>query len=234
MEYKLAVDRVGDLTRVEGQSHQPQNPVIRLVAKVISYVFHPLFIPVLIGWYLVTIQPYLFSNFSAGRKALTLVQFFLMYSFFPLVTVLLSKALGFLDSIYLKTQKERVIPYIACGVYYFWMCYVFRNQPEYPKEVVQLAIGIFISSWAGLIANIFMKVSMHGLSMGLLLVFMAMMTYQHTLNATIYMSIAVMIAGLVCTARLVVSDHRPREIYIGLLLGAISQLAGVGIDKILP
>jgi hypothetical protein len=234
MEHKLVVDGAGGLYELDKDGHRPQNIVIRTVAKVISYVFHPLFVPVLIGWYVITIQPYLFSSFSPGKKALTLVQFFLMYSFFPLVTVLLSKALGFLDSIYLKTQKDRVIPYIACGIYYFWMCYVFRNQPEYPREVVQLAIGIFISSWAGLIGNIFMKVSMHGLSMGLLLVFMARMTSEYSLNATIYMSIAILIAGLVCTARLVVSDHTTREIYVGLLLGAASQLVGVWVDKILP
>ena len=78
-----------------------------------------------------------------------------MYSFFPLVTVLLAKGLGFLDSIYLKTQKERIIPYIACGVYYFWMAYVLRNQPEFSKEVVQLSMAIFIASSLGLLVNIY-------------------------------------------------------------------------------
>lgn len=214
--------------------HQPQNPVIRIVAKVISYIFHPLFIPVYIGWFLIKVQPYLFSGFTPFKKITTLIQFFLMYSFFPLVTVLLCKALGFLDSIYLRTQRDRVIPYITSMIFYFWMCYVFRNQLDYPDEVVYLAIAIFIASIAGLMSNIYMKVSMHGMSMGILVTFVAILAVLQGGNATIYMTVAVLIAGLVCTARLIVSDHTPREIYIGLLIGICSQLLAVWVNGILP
>jgi hypothetical protein len=234
MESQLVVDRARGLQEHRETDHQPRNKVIRLLAKLVSYVFHPLFVPVLIAWFLIRVQPYLFSSFSASDKFIALVRFFVMYSFFPLVTVLLTKALGFVDSIYLRTQKERVIPYIICGIYYFWMCYVLRNQPEFPREVVHLAIAIFIASWVGLIANIFMKVSMHALSMGILVTFTGMMAADFPVNSTIYISIAVFIAGLVCTARLIVSDHTQKEVYTGLFLGAISQLLGVWVDGILP
>ncbi len=39
-------------------------------------------------------------------------------------------------------------------------------------------------------------------------------------------SIALVIAGLVCTARLIVSDHSVKEIYMGLFVGIISQIIG--------
>lgn len=179
-------------------------------------------------------QPFLFASFTPAKKMITLLQFFIMYSFFPLVTVLLSKALGFLDSIYLKTQRERIIPYIACGIYYFWMCYVLRNQPQYSKEVVQLSMAIFIASSIGLLVNIYMKVSMHAISMGILLAFMLMLSFTQSGNYTIYLSIAFLLAGLVCTARFIVSDHTPAEIYSGLLVGLLSQLIAVWADGILP
>ena len=79
-------------------------------------------------------SPISFCQFHTNGKTDPILRFFIMYSFFPLVTVLLAKGLGFLDSIYLKTQKDRIIPYIACGIYYFWMCYVLRNQPNFPKR----------------------------------------------------------------------------------------------------
>lgn len=234
MKTKLVAVGNGRFGGYRNTAYQPQNPVIRGLAKAISYIFHPLFVPVYIIWFLLTMQSYLFASFSPGKKFLTLAQFFLIYSFFPLVTVLLARALGFLESIYLKTQKERVIPYIACGVYYFWMCYVLRNQPEYPREVVQLVMAIFIASSAGLIANIYMKVSMHGMSMGVLVMFMAVLALEQAASYTIYMSVAVFIAGLVCTARLVISDHSQKEIYTGLFVGAFSQLVAVWADGILP
>jgi hypothetical protein len=234
MSTRLVVDQTSQLNEFRETGHQPQNPVVRFMAKVISYVFHPLFVPVYIAWFLINAQPYLFASFSPADKMLAIVRFFIMYSFFPLVTVLLAKGLGFLDSIYLKTQKERIIPYIACGVYYFWMCYVLRNQPQFSKEVVQLSMAIFIASSLGLMANIIMKVSMHAISMGILLVFMSMLAFTQAENYGVYISIAFLIAGLVCTSRFIVSDHTPKEIYTGLLVGGISQLIAVWADGILP
>lgn len=233
MEPKMVINDEG-LQEYRDISHQPQNPAIRVIAKVISYIFHPLFIPVYITAFLLSVQPYLFDSYTPAKKTIKLIQYAVIYSFFPLVTVLLTKALGFVSSIYLKTQKERIIPYIACGIYYFWACYVVRNQPENSKEVVQLAIAIFVASWGGLMMNIIMKISMHAISVGILLMFMGIMASSQGGNYSLYFSITILIAGLVCTSRLVVSDHTQREIYLGLVIGAVSMLAGVWIDGILP
>jgi len=39
------------------------------------------------------------------------------------------------------------------------------------------------------------------------------------------LAIALLITGLVCTSRLIVSDHSPKEIYWGLFFGLFCQLA---------
>jgi hypothetical protein len=234
MSTRLVVDPSSQLQEVRETGYQPKNPILKAVAKVISYVFHPLFVPVYIAWFLISVQPYLFASFTPAEKLITIIRFFIMYSFFPLVTVLLAKGLGFLDSIYLKTQKERIIPYISCGIYYFWMCYVLRNQPQFSKEVVQLSMAIFLASSIGLLVNIIMKVSMHAISMGILLVFMALLAFTQTGSYGVYLSIAFLITGLVCTSRFIVSDHSPLEIYTGLLVGAASMLLAVWADGILP
>ncbi len=234
MSTKLVVDAKHELRELREPGFQPQHPAIRIVAKIISYVFHPLFIPVYLAWFLITVQPYLFGSFTPSQKTITILRFFIMYSFFPLVTVLLAKALGFLDSIFLKTQKERVIPYIACGIYYFWMCYVLRNQDQFSKEVVQLSMAIFIASSIGLLVNIYMKVSMHAISGGILLAFMVLLSMTQPGNYAVYLAISFLIVGLVCTSRLILSDHTPAEIYIGLLVGCVSQWLAVWADGILP
>ena len=234
MNNKLIVDRNEGLQEYRETGHQPQSAVIRVVAKIISVIFHPIFVPVYVAWFLVMVQPYFFHSSNFTQKFLVVVRFFILYSFFPLVTVLLCKALGFVQSIHLKNQKDRIIPYIASNVYYFFMAYVLRHQPEMASQVVQFAIAIFIACSIALIVNVYMKVSMHAISMGILLVFIGMLAPLHAANYTIYISITVLIVGLVCTARMIVSDHTPKEIYVGLLLGAFSQLAGVWADGILP
>jgi hypothetical protein len=174
-ESKLVVDRDRGLREFNEQSYQPQNPVIRIVAKVISYIFHPLFIPFYIALFLFLVRPHLFSSGPYAQKVLKVFRFIIMYTFFPLVTVLLAKGLGFLNSIYLKTQKDRIIPYIACGIYFFWMAYVSRHLEDTTPSEIQLTIAIFLASSLGLIANIYMKVSMHAMSMGILVIFILML-----------------------------------------------------------
>lgn len=234
MNTKLVVNSESQLQEYREPGYKTQSKILLLAAKIISYVFHPLFVPVYIIWFLINIQSGLFAGFSPSDKMITVLRFVIMYSFFPLVTILLAKGLGFVDSVFLKTQKDRIIPYVVCGIYYFWMSYVLRNQQQFSGEIVQLAMAIFIASSIGLIANSFMKVSMHAISMGVLIVFMGILASVLTVNFTLYLSIALLIAGAVCTSRLIVSDHTQKEVYTGLLIGGLSQIIAVWADGILP
>jgi hypothetical protein len=199
------------------------HPAIRIAARVISVIFHPLFIPVYISWFLIFINP-LFPAINTGDKWILLLRFVVMYTVFPLITVLLTKALGFVQSIYLKTQKDRIIPYIVCGIYYFWMWYVLKTQPEFPRYFVMLRLSIFIASFVGLIANSFMKVSMHTISVGVMITFILLLAFLTDVNYGFYIGIAFLLAGAVSTARLINNDHYPIEVYAGLVIGIVSQL----------
>ncbi len=214
-------------TRTEGK-RTPSSPVIfppflHTTARVISVVFHPLFIPLYIIFFLIYNTP-VFPGFSDSDKGLLLIRFFVMYTLFPLVTILLAKGLGFIPSVYLKTQKDRIIPYIACGMYYFWMWYVLRNQEEFPRALVLFSLAVFIASSAGLLLNSYFKISMHGLSVGVASAFMYLLSFLFEMNIGVYISITIFISGLVCTARLINGDHYPVEVYSGLFIGVLSQL----------
>jgi len=226
MSSHLAVNEQNQLEENRNSNSPSQPSFLRIIAKIISYVFHPLFVPVYIVAFLVYIQPYLYAGFSAWDKQIVVLQAFVMYTFFPLVTVLLLKALKFIDSIFLKTQRERVIPYIACGIWYFWAWYVRHNLPETPHELVYFSLAIFIASSIGLLANIYMKVSMHAISMGIVATFLMLMGFSQDISFTVYISVSLLVAGLVCTSRFIVSDHTQREVYAGLLIGVVSQLIG--------
>lgn len=224
MSTRLAVGSKNQLQEFR-ESEIPQQPAgIRLAAKIISYIFHPLFVPVYLSWFLVSIAPYLFASFTAWEKSMVILRFFVMYSFFPLVSMLLLKGLGFIQSVYLKTQRERIIPYAICMIYYFWMWYVLHNQPEIPQPTVLLSLSIFIASIAGWLANIYMKISMHAISMGVMVTFILLLAFSQEISFGLYISIALLITGLVCTVRFIVSDHTQKEVYVGLLVGIVSQL----------
>lgn len=207
---------------------------LKYMAVLVSWIFHPIFIPVYIVISLIQINPLLFGSSSAQDKAFIILRFFIMYCFFPLITVLLAKGLGFIKSIYLKTQKDRIIPYIASGIYYFWMCYVLRHQPVFATEIVILSMAIFIAASLGLIANIYFKISMHGISAGIAVAFFVLLAATQPNVTTLHLSIVLLLAGLILTSRLILGAHNSRDVYYGFFLGVISLFAAIFADKILP
>lgn len=198
------------------------HPALRTAAKIISYIFHPLFVPVYFGWFLVYVLR-LFPALDPFRKSMLIIQFFVSYTLLPLATVAIAKALGFIQTIYLKTQKDRIIPYIATMIFYFWMWYVSKNL-GFPKESVVFSLAVFLVICLGTFFNTYFKVSMHALSMGVIITWFFIFSFTSSINFGPYLSIALFIAGLVCTARLINSDHRPFEVYAGLFLGAFAQI----------
>jgi hypothetical protein len=219
MSTRLIVDRSSRL-----QELRDQPSPIRLTAKIISFIFHPVFVPVCIVLFLLYIHPSAFAGFTGWEKKMTLLQAILMYSFFPVISVLLLKALKFIDSVFLNTQKDRIIPFVICNIWYFWIWYVWRNLPDSPREIVVLSMAIFLASAIGLMANIYMKISMHTIAMGVMISFIMLLAFTQSVRMGVYISIALFIAGLVCTARFIVSDHTPKEVYSGLLAGVAALL----------
>ena len=202
--------------------HQPQ--WIRVLAKIISYIFHPLFIPVYLAYFVLEVRSYEFAGLDDWNKTLKLLLIVVSCTFVPLVSVLLLRGLNFIDSIFLKTQKDRIIPYIICMTFYFSIWYYFKKNHEI-KDLVSMSMGMFNASVFGFLANIVMKVSMHAIAVGVMCTFIALLGFTDTVSYSFYLSVGILIAGFVCTSRLMVSDHKPKEIYFGFLIGVFSQLA---------
>ena len=198
-------------------------------ANLISYIFHPLFIPLYVGYFLMFIHPTYFVGYGSKEKYWLLIRVAYTMVFFPIITVLLLKAIGFIESVFLKTQKDRIIPYIACGIYFFWGYLVFRNQPSIPSILTAFTFAVFLSSSVALIANIYFKISMHAIGMGGVLGLFVVIMNSNTMLMTGPLSLAFLITGMVCTARLLISNHSDKEIYMGLLVGIACQLVAAVI-----
>jgi hypothetical protein len=204
--------------------------VIKAFAHFFSFIFHPLFIPLIAAWFLAFLQPGYFTGISPHDKVLIVIRVGYNTIFYPALTVLLLKALGFIKSIFLKTQRERIVPYIATNIFYFWMFLVFHNQPEVPIILTSFMFGAFLASSAALIANIYFKISMHALGVGslcglMLIIIFSGFTYAVFLTAMLIF----LITGIVCTSRMIVSDHKPVEIYSGLIIALLCQLISYSI-----
>jgi hypothetical protein len=222
MNQRLSINKEHQIEELREYGGAGLNAAVRIAAKIISYIFHPVFVPVYLVYFMIYIHPYLFAGDSAIHKREVLIMSLVSFMFFPLVTVGLLRALKFISSVQLKTRQDRIIPLVACGVWYFWIWYVWHNLPMIPKEMALLGLASWISVSLALMANVIMKISLHAISLGVMLMCMLLMGFSGELAFGLYISIALFITGLVCTARFIDSDHTAAEIYGGLALGMLT------------
>lgn len=212
--------------------HQDNNSFInfslpsKVFAYLNSYLFHPLFVPLYVILFLLYVHPSAFTGFSDSTKIRVIFIVIINLLFFPLISVLLLKAVGFIDSIYLKNQKDRIIPYIASGIFFFWAYHVFKEQSQYPEVWVSYLLGLFLASSAALIANIYFKVSMHAVGVGGWLGLFYLIFNSHEMTMTWPFSAVLLITGMVCSSRMILKSHSPFDIYGGLVIGVLTQVAG--------
>lgn len=199
------------------------NPALRFSARLIAYIFHPLFITSYVMGFLIFFHPYAFSGFDQKIKVFRLLNVVLCNALFPAFAVFLLWRLGFIKSIYLRTEKERIIPYIIAMVFYWWTWNVYKNLPDSPPISIHFLLGAFLALCGGWICNIYFKISMHGLAIGGAMMFFFLFSFTDNYASGLYLSISVLAAGLVATARLLTGDHTPFELYSALFVGMLAQ-----------
>ncbi len=226
--------------------------ILRMLAQLISFIFHPLLILTYMLVLLLLVNPYLFGVNSLGDDAskLLIIQIFLYTFFIPALSLLLFRALGLVKSLELKDRQERIGPYILTGMLYLWIFINLKNSADmnagdgryfvlqiptaYTTFVLGATIGLFIAFFI----NIFSKISAHAVGMGGLLgmVVLTMLLFSYdtfTLSSTILgtfqvqmstvLIITIVLAGLVGTARLILQAHEPMDLLGGYLVGLASQ-----------
>jgi hypothetical protein len=198
--------------------------LIRFLAHFFSWIFHPLFIASYVAAFLIFVHPYVFAGFDQRNKLFLFLSVVVNTALFPAFSVFLLWRLKLmLTSIYLKTTRERIIPYVLAMTFYFWAWYVFNNRAEIPDFCRHFLLGSFLAVCGAWFCNIYFKISMHAVAVGGLIVFFILFSFADNYASGLYLSLALLIAGIVCTSRFIVSDHSPFEIYSGLFVGMLTQ-----------
>lgn len=197
---------------------------LKILAHLVSYVLHPLFIPTYFFLYLMQVVPFEFASITDWQLKLKLFSVFWLTAFFPAFAVFLLWRLKFSDSIFLKTQKDRIIPYVIVMFFYWWMYYLSRNFTDQPLALKFFYFGIFIASALGLIINNFMKISLHAMGVGGFLTAVILVGLYYSVDNAIWTLLAIIITALVMSARMIVSDHSKQELILGFFIGLLTQV----------
>lgn len=200
-----------------------QQPVLRFLANLVSYVFHPLFMPLIMSVVLYRLAAANLAGITPQAYNLKVAGIFVSTLLLPLVTVLLLKGLGLLKSLKMPDPKDRIIPLIVTMTFTFWVYLVFKNHKE-PLILRSFMLGNFLGVTGLFLATIFYKVSMHTAAAGGVLGLMIVLMIMSPVSMFIPILIAIIIAGIIGTARMLLGAHTPFEIWAGYLLGLAAQL----------
>jgi len=210
--------------------------LIKIVAWILSVVFHPIWMLFYMLLLLLMINPHLFGLSSWDQNMGLILLVLLTTVVIPMITTALMKPLGFISSLTQMARKERIFPYISTAIFYLWLFINLYHNSDIPNAYSTFVLGVIFALFTSFFINNFSKISIHTVGMGGLIGMLALTkafySYDYftppwsegiiTLNQLIIA--AILIAGAVGTSRLLLRAHREDEIYGGYLVGFLAQI----------
>lgn len=210
--------------------------MLRATAWIFSVIFHPLLVPLYMLIILLLVNPYLFgvSHLLDEGAQLVLLEVFLYTFFIPATAFTVMYFLGMIGRLDVPEREDRIGPYLVTGMLYLWVYYNFAQTGRMPPAYVSFMLGAVIALFISFFLNIFSKISAHAVGMGGLIGMLVITTLWFSYGSFLFgeneiemlqlLIGAIVIAGAVGTARLLLKAHEPSEIYGGYLVGFASQI----------
>ncbi|MDP2059000.1 MAG: hypothetical protein U1C58_00390 [Flavobacteriaceae bacterium] len=191
-------------------------------AKLISYLFYPILIPMYVIVFFFYQTYFLFDK----EQIINVSRLVLMLGFFfPVLFYLFLKNRKYCDSIFLNSIEQRKIPVLLNMALLVLIIIRFTGvQDLLPLKI--FFTGLFTAHvFVLILLYLDKKISLHLVYLTVALVFIGMFGIQYSLSVRLVFVCGVLITGLVASSRLRLNAHNQEEVYLGVLIGTISQLS---------
>lgn len=189
--------------------------------KSISFVFHPIIMPLLGVIFYFSKTPRYFPKELENAKLVSLV---ILTILLPILIYFLLKTLGRTHSIYLETTKERIIPLTLNLI--ITVLIILRVLPS--NQIIELYyffLGILISTIVCLVlALLKFKASIHMIAIAGVFMFAIGFSLHFSKNINGSLALFALIAGAIGTSRLHLKAHTGVELIFGFCIGFFPQL----------
>lgn len=202
-------------------------PVVTRVAQIISDVFSPLLLPTYSMILILAITP--LSVLPLRTRLLSVLAIAFITAFIPTATIFTLIRMGRVSDNSISDRRQRTLPLIVVTLCYLasasYMLYV--HAPEW---LILFFVSAAVSSVLALIITHWWKISAHAISIGGIAGMLGWLTFNSVSNnitAMVWLSIAIVLGGLIGSARIILNRHTTAQVFAGLILGAGSVLATV-------
>ena len=213
--------------------------MLKILAQTISVIFHPLLMLTYMLIILLVVNPFLFGYRNLKDADMIFIVVFATTVFAPMMIVLVMYLMRWFKSFQMRDKQERIAPYLVCGVFYLSLYLMVSGGNTYPLAFQICTLGVVIAIFVAFFVNNFSLVSIHAVGAGGL-VSMVILTHMNfayssfdislpgistfVMHKDILLFISVIVAGMICSARLFLKAHKVSDVYGGFIIGFFSQL----------
>jgi len=189
--------------------------------KFISYIFHPVLIPIVFTlFYFIIIPNHIPRKFAYW----VLIIVFIATYIFPLLLLYFLKKVKLIENYLLSSINERKFPILLFTIITLGLGSLLLKS----NIVDLLAFSFFGCALALSISFILLfikiKTSLHTLGISGLIGFISIISYEYKINLLVLLILLFLNFGIIATSRLKLQAHKMSEVLIGFIIGLLSQL----------
>lgn len=195
--------------------------MINRLLKSISYIFHPIIMPLLGVLFYFSKSPRFIPDPIIKAKVFSIT---ILTLILPVLVYFLLKTIKKVASVHLESTRERIVPLlIHCAI---TALILYRVLPSNEiEELHYYFLGILCSTLACLILAILkFKASIHMIAASGFFMFAVALSIHFKININGSIALMCIILGAIATSRLHLKAHTNIELIIGFFIGVIPQL----------
>lgn len=190
-----------------------------MIAKIISYLLHPVFMPML-GLLIIMNSGTYISIFD---KSILKVMYLVVGTFtivLPLVLLPVYFYSNLIRSIQISEHRQRIIPYFITFILFYTAHILLKKFPVSPF-ITSFLFASAMTVLVVLIVTYVWKISSHMAGIGGLTGLVLCLSYALKADMMYYLIAVIILSGILAYSRLKLNAHSNAQVYAGFLLGLL-------------
>lgn len=203
-----------------------------VLARLASYIFHPLLMPTYLFLLLSQVFPAALEPIQSSSHLLFILLIFIVTFLLPVLNLGIMKALGSIRSFQMETREERILPFTAVSLVYIaiTVIFYFKTRISLGDNFLKLMVVIDLLAVMATIITFFFKVSVHSLTAWGIIAILIILNKLSEEGSLFYPAlISILLTGFIMSARIYLQAHSLKEVMWGGIAGLATAIAGMTI-----
>lgn len=187
-----------------------------------SYLFHPIFIPLLGTVFYVMLEA---KYFTLPQYIILFLQIIIITFLLPIAFFYLLRTFGKIENVMLSDISQRKIPLLMQIILFAVLIQKSITIDRFPSLYFFFVGGLMSTILTFLLLYVKFKASIHMIGISSLTVFIIGLSILNQINTINTVAFFVIMNGAVASSRLFMQAHSTKELLVGFLCGVIPQIA---------